>query len=97
MTTLITFSDLYTSPLRAGVLWMIALGLLSGLALDMGEASGCFCFARVACWMLFGLILFRRPTRPTLTDLTLLKWAFPILYETGFLVYPCTMHLRALR
>ena len=92
MTSSTRFSDRYKPALRAGLSWMLGFVVLSGLALDMGQADAICLYSLTVYGVLLLTILLRRPAKPTFVDLMMLKWSFPILYLAGFLVYPWNWH-----
>ncbi len=78
------FSPSYQSTLKLIMIEQILLGLLAGLILDGGGVAQIFLYTLVAFWSGFAMIVLRRPTSPTKTDLFLIKWGTFILFVISF-------------
>jgi hypothetical protein len=79
-------STRYWPALRFGILVQAIFGILTALMLDMGESFNAFKIAFLAHWLGILLIIARRPTSPTKTDIVFIRWGTPILlFVTGLL------------
>ena len=89
------FSSHYRPSIRPGLIWVVGLGILSAMTLDMRLT-----------WMVYrySLTIYAAlladsaaASRPADDDRSrILKWSFPVLYFGGFLVYPYVWHLRGI-
>lgn len=74
------FSPEYNGTFIAVFIQQAALGAMAGMVFDNGELGNIVGCSVVAYWLLFAVILIRRPKNPTQVDLFLVKLGPLILF-----------------
>lgn len=91
---MIRFSPSYKPALRLAFIWVMFLWVIVALTLDMGEMFSFFLYALAAYVVLLLLVLLRRPSSPTATDLLVIRWSLPFLLMLSALLCPMVWRWR---
>jgi hypothetical protein len=70
----------YWPAIRTSLWQQVAVHLLTALLLDCGEMHHRALVATIGYWLILSVIILRRPTTPTKTDLFLIKFGFLFLF-----------------
>jgi hypothetical protein len=80
------FSPAYRKASALVVVQQVLLGLIAGMMLDGGALGSIFLYSLVAFWVVFVIIVVRRPRNPTKTDIFLIKWGTFLLFAVSFVL-----------
>lgn len=76
----VIISSAYDTVIRKSLMAQIVIGVLAALLLDGGVTAWIVGVAVLAFWLCAGLVILRRPYRPTKVDLVAIQWGFwPVL------------------
>ena len=92
-----TFSPRYKPVVLCGSYWAVFLCLVAGMALDMGQCGTLYLYSLAAYVSLVLMVLLRRPSSPTATDLLAVKWGLPALFAFSMAFCPLVWHWRGVR
>jgi hypothetical protein len=76
-------SDAYRSAIITAIILQTFLVLLMILMLDGGSLAKIGGYAMTAFWLGTGVIMFRRPLTPRVSDLVYIKWGYPFFLLIG--------------
>jgi hypothetical protein len=82
------FSPEYNGTFIAVLIQHAVLGVLAGMIMDNGEVGNIAGCSVIAYWILFAVIIIRRPKNPTKGDILVVKLGPLILFAIAVVLVP---------
>ena len=90
----IPISDHYRAAIFFAVKLQVILGILSLFILDGGESAQILGVALVAFWAAVTVQIWRNPKYPTITDIRLIRFGYPLVVLLAYFLVQFIWHLR---
>lgn len=94
MNSSIPISDHYRAAIFFAVKLQVALGVLSLFILDGGQCAQVLGIALLAFWAAVTVQIWRNPKHPTITDIRLIRFGYPLVIVFAYFLIQFIWHLR---